>query len=272
MTHSPQQQDTQQPVDEQNDDVIGQAFLKSLVVIGGIGIAAVAIYFFTRSDETEEITEEQEVREVAVREALDITLPDIPYLNLTEERGISFVHNNGAAGEKLLPETMGGSCAFIDYDNDGDQDLILINSCDWSEDADATPSVLLENDGSGHFKDVTEQTGFSFNGYGMGCSIGDFDNDGRDDVFVTALGKNKLLRNTVDGFVDVTADAGVAGADNDWTTSSGWFDYDRDGDLDLMVVNYVVWTRELDLEKNFTLEGSTRAYGRPQEFTDNQQV
>ncbi|MCA9084273.1 MAG: CRTAC1 family protein, partial [Planctomycetaceae bacterium] len=182
-----------------------------------------------------------------------------------------FVHVNGAAGEKLLPETMGGGGAFFDFDNDGDQDIICVNSTFWpwsgSGDPEKTSSRLYRNDGTGHFADVTEGAGLPASVYGNGVACGDFDNDGLVDLYITAVGKNHLLRNTGQGkFEDVTESAGVSGGPDQWSTSAGWFDYDLDGDVDLFVCNYIEWSREADLAMEFTLDGTLRAYGRPTDF------
>jgi hypothetical protein len=192
---------------------------------------------------------------------------------VTENAGITFTHSSAAAGRKLLPETMGGGCAFFDYDADGDQDLLLVNGLrDWPEDrpADADAEVtmaLYRNDGLGRFEDVTAGSGLDVPLYGMGVAVGDYDNDGLVDVFISALGANKLFHNEGDGkFRDVTAEADIAGADDEWSNSAGWFDYDRDGDLDLFVLNYVDWSREYDESQDFQLTGGGRAYGRPQNF------
>ncbi len=127
--------------------------------------------------------------------------------------------------------------------------------------------ALYRNDGSGHFEDVTAGSGLDISLYGMGAAVGDYDGDSRTDVFVSALGENHLFHNDGGGkFSDVTAAAGVAGDASQWSTSSGWFDYDNDGDLDLFVCNYVQWSREYDESQNFQLTGGGRAYGRPQNF------
>ena len=196
-------------------------------------------------------------------------IPAAKFTDLTGGSGIKFTHFNGATGEKLLPETMGGGVAFLDFDNDGAQDLLFINSSGWpwqttTRKADATMK-LYRNDGHGKFTDVTAGSGLDVSFYGVGVAVGDYDNDGLPDVFITAVGGNHLFHNLGGGkFADVTAESGVAGSE--WSTSAAFIDYDNDGRLDLFVCNYVQWSRELDLKANFTFDGKTRAYGPPMNF------
>src|SRR6266436_1740200 len=199
-------------------------------------------------------------------------VPLAKFTDITREAGITFSHVNGAYGAKLLPETMGGGVAFFDYDNDGHQDLLFVNSTFWPghvpEGAQPPPALsLYHNDGHGHFTDVTKGSGLDVIFYGMGAAIGDYDNDGLDDVFITAVGGNHLFHNDGNGrFHEVTQEAGVGGSTNDWSTCAAWIDYDNDGKLDLFVGNYVKWSREIDGEVGYKIDGRTRAYGQPMNF------
>jgi hypothetical protein len=198
-------------------------------------------------------------------------VPTAQWTDITDSAGIHFVHNSGAAGEKLLPETMGGGCAFFDYDADGDQDLLLVNACAWPNNRVAntpdTTLALFQNDGTGKFTDVTKETGLDLAVYGMGAACGDYDADGYVDLFISCLGEDRLFHNEKGRFRDVTEQSGVGGDAKAWSVSSGWFDYDNDGDLDLLVCHYVEWTREFDLAQEFRLlGGKERAYGGPQRF------
>jgi hypothetical protein len=256
---------------ERDDAVIGVAVRNSLVVLLLLALAGGGLaWWLTRPDEAPAVVDTPLVP-VERRERPKVSLPQVPFVDATMSAGITFVHENGANGEKLLPETMGGGCAFFDADGDGDQDLVLVGGQPWSWDsaaAGAAPSLALYlNDGKGQFTDKTAGSGLDISLYGMGVAAGDYDNDGRSDLFISAVGPNRLFHNEGDGvFKDVTADAGVAGADEAWGTSCGWLDYDRDGDLDLFVLNYVEWSREKDASQNFQLTGGGRAYGRPQNF------
>src|SRR5689334_1418596 len=158
------------------------------------------------------------------------TPPAIRFKNITAEAGINFTRESGARGEKLLPETMGSGCAFFDFDNDGDQDVLLINSTSWPHDSPTfapTPIALYENLGGGKFKNVTAGSGLEQPIYGMGVAVGDYDNDGLVDVFITAVGGNRLFHNEGHGkFRDVTGAAGVTGGD--FSTSAAFVDYDND--------------------------------------------
>ena len=200
------------------------------------------------------------------------TGPAIRFTDVTAEAGIDFVHENGAYGDKLLPETMGGGVAFFDYDGDGDPDLLFVNSGHWPHhplDGPPPTMALYRNDagdGTVRFTDVTTEAGLDVSFYGMGAAVGDVDGDGDRDVFFTAVGENRLFRNDGGRFVDVTAAAGVAGGDDEWSTSAGFFDADRDGDLDLFVCNYVQWSKEIDFELDFRLTGIGRAFGPPQSY------
>jgi len=170
-----------------------------------------------------------------------------------------------------LPETMGGGVAFLDFDNDGHQDIVLVNSNNWPWHATPGPSPrsrLYRNNGDGTFNDITLDAAFDVRLYGMGIAVGDYDGDGYVDVFISAYGSNKLMRN-IRGtrFEDVTADAGVAGANDAWSTSAAFFDFDHDLDLDLFVTNYVGWSREIDREVDYRLTGIGRAYGPPTDFS-----
>lgn len=193
------------------------------------------------------------------------TAQKIQFTDITKSAGINFVHNNGAFGGKYLPESLGPGCAFIDYDGDGYPDILLVNGKDWPGHEHGKPTLkLYHNDRNGKFTDVTARAGLAISLYGMGAAIGDYDNDGRDDIFVTALGQSHLFHNNGNGtFTDVTARAGLSGI-NEFSTSAAWVDYDRDGHLDLLVGNYVQWTPQSDIR--CTLDGTHKAYCTPESY------
>lgn len=266
--------DSIDPSDEESledDSVIGRAFIGSMIVFGIIA-GLIGLGYLLLSREVEK--KEQASTAVVLPEGRAMpkaVVPNVPWVDITKSSGIAFSHDNGAAGAKLLPETMGGGCAFFDYDNDGDQDILLVNSCAWPEDQKPGQSLstlcLYANDGRGQFADVTREVGLALSVYGMGVACGDYDGDGFEDLFIACLGRDRLFRNDRGKFVETTEDAGVGGDSKAWSVSSGWFDYDRDGDLDLLVCHYVEWTREFDEAQNFRLlGGEERAYGRPQPF------
>jgi enediyne biosynthesis protein E4 len=186
------------------------------------------------------------------------------FTDVSEAAGIRFRHNNGAFGKKYLPETLGSGCAFLDIDNDGWQDILLVNSTNWPG-RPGPPSylALYRNNRNGTFTDITKQAGLAIAMYGLGVAAADYDNDGNIDIYITALGPNRLFRNLGGGkFADVTARAGVG--DPGFSTSAMWFDYDRDGKLDLFVANYVEWSIEKDLF--CTLDGKTKSYCTPESY------
>ena len=188
----------------------------------------------------------------------------IRFTDVTAQAGIHFKHNSGAFGKKYLPETMGSGVCFIDYDNDGYQDILLVNSMDWPEHKTGKSySALYHNNHDGTFTDVTRQSGLAVELYGMGCAVGDYDNDGRDDIYITALDGSHLFHNLGNGkFADVTAKAGVSSPG--FPTGAVWFDYDNDGKLDLYVAHYVDWSIATD--KNCSLDGKSKSYCTPQTY------
>lgn len=252
-----------------DDAVIGRALRGSLIAIGVLA-AVIAGAIYLRNRPKSEATHSTELTAPTVREAPKVEPPRLAFTDITESSGIRFRHANGAYGAKLLPETMGGGCAFLDYDNDGDQDILFVNSSYWPDhvpaDQPAPTLALYQNDGKGAFTDVTKDAKLDLTLYGMGVACGDYDGDGWVDVFLTAVGKNRLLRNEQGKFADVTEKAGVGGAEDAWSTATAFFDYDNDRDLDLFVANYVVWSPELDLAQDFQLVGVGRAYGPPRAF------
>ncbi len=189
----------------------------------------------------------------------------IHFEDITRAAGIHFVHNNGAFGKKYLPETLGPGVAFIDYNNDGWQDIFFVNGTRWpGHPGRVTTPALYRNNHDGTFTDVTKQAGLAIPMYGLGVAVGDYDNDGYDDLFVTAYGQNHLFHNNGNGtFTDVTKQAGLWGP-NELSTSAAWVDTTRDGLLDLVVANYVDWSPEKDLY--CTMDGVHKSYCTPESY------
>ena len=163
--------------------------------------------------------------------------------------GIAWVHENAMSPSRYLPEALGPGCAFLDFDNDGWMDIFLVNSgpSDFWKPSSPVRNALYKNNRDGTFTDVTEKAGITGGSFGMGVAVGDYDNDGWSDIFVTAYGKSILYKNNHDGtFTDVTEKAALAAPG--WTTSAVWFDYDNDGRLDLFVCSFVDYSGVRKLE------------------------
>jgi hypothetical protein len=267
--------------------------LTRVLALGGAFALALALTLLLSGcgNRDEEGGRNVDLQGAAARRA--VNLPTVRFTDVTARAGIKFRHVNGGFGKKLLPETMGSGVAFLDYNKDGKPDLLFVNSCYWpGQEAKSRPAptlALYRNLGGGKFEDVTKEAGLAVTLYGMGVTVGDFDNDGWPDIFVTALGGCRLFRNVpVDPanpekgrkFVDITTSAGDL-ARSDWPTrgdflarrtpmsfpsSCAFFDYDNDGYLDLFVCHYVTWSPEGDLRQGFTLQGHGRAYGPPRAF------
>ena len=254
-------------------------------------LAALATCFVAGCDRSQRADTAQP-RAAQASEPSPVQLRDI-----TRAAGISFRHNNGAFGLKWMPEVMGSGVAFIDYDGDGYQDIFLVNGRDWTDaetqsyknappaaeeqrfyrdrsrvDPEAptgrvvpirkrrrTTGALYRNNGDNTFRDVTREAGLDVEMFGMGAAVGDYDNDGRPDLYVTALGRNYLFRNQSSAsgpkFTEVAALAGVQ--DAGWSTSAAWLDYDKDGRLDLFVCHYLQWTPARDPFFAINLKGKS---------------
>jgi enediyne biosynthesis protein E4 len=186
-------------------------------------------------------------------------------VDVTAASGLAFGHHSGGFGGKFLPETLGSGCAFLDYDGDGWQDILLVNGMDWpGHKAQRSTPRLYRNNRNGTFADVTRSAGLDVELYGMGVAVGDFNNDGFPDVLITCVGQNRLFRNTGKGtFVDATRSSGLAGRAA-FSTSALWFDFDRDGFLDLFVCNYVKWSAEHDVF--CSVDGKQKSYCTPEAY------
>lgn len=189
--------------------------------------------------------------------------PAIRFTDVTTQAGIRFTHNSGRAGKKYLPETMGSGAAFFDADGDGWPDIMLLNSKDWTPRGRKALPALYRNNRNGTFTNITARSGLDVEMYAMGVSAADYDNDGREDLFITALEGDRLFHNEGNGkFRDVTKESGIHNAG--FSTSSAWLDYDKDGKADLFVANYVQWTVKGDLW--CSLDGATKSYCTPESY------
>jgi enediyne biosynthesis protein E4 len=272
MNKAPQPpKDDQEELVHADDAVIGRAVKRSIFVFSAIVIFGVGTFIVLKRKPAAPPAQITKMSAPVIPERPQAEIPSARFTDVTTAAGIGFVHNNGAYGEKLLPETMGSGVAFFDFDNDGNQDLLFVNSSYWPwhipEGKQPTTVALYHNDGKGHFTDVTAGSGLDVSMYGMGVAIEDYDNDGLDDVLITGVGGNRLFRNEGGGkFKETTLAAGVGGSTNEWSTCAAWIDYDNDGKLDLYVGDYVTWSRQIDAEVGYKIDGKTRAYGQPMNF------
>ena len=187
----------------------------------------------------------------------------VKFTDVTAAAGVKFTHNAGKAGKKYLPETMGAGGAFLDIDNDGWPDILLVNSKDWTPRGRKSLPALYRNNHNGTFTNVTAGSGLDIELYGMGAAVADYDNDGREDIYITALEGDRLFHNEGNGkFRDVTKTSGINNAN--FATSAAWLDYDKDGKADLFVANYVQWTQKGDLW--CSLDGATKSYCTPESY------
>ena len=259
---------------ENDEKVIRRALIISSSISALVALGIIITLVLLDGEEQEIMVDEAEV--TGPRRSELVVAPTILLTDITSQSGIDFSHTNGAYGSRMLPETMGGGIAFFDYNNDSHQDLLLINSTNWpwkEQPTEGTSSKLYRGKGDGTFEDVTEQTGLGLQNYGMGVAIGDYDGDGWSDIFVTTVGRNLLFKNiSGNRFKNVTQLHGVAGPEDSWSTSAAFFDFDRDGDLDLFVCNYVVWSKAINESVDYRLTGLGNAYGPPTDFAGTNSI
>lgn len=201
--------------------------------------------------------------------AAETGAPAVRFTDVTEEAGLRFLHQQGGAE---TPTTLGGGVTVLDFNQDGLPDLFFTNGAPWpweeSLDKRLTASAaLFRNDGNGRFTNVTAAAGLNVPLQAMTAVAGDYDGDGRPDLFVTCIGSNRLFRNLGNGrFEDVTETAGVGGEDNAWSSGAAWLDVDGDGRLDLIVLHYARWPRDIGLGQAFGVAAMGRSYGAPTGF------
>lgn len=254
-----------------DDAIIGRAFRWSALALGIVVAAGITVFLYLNRQPAAQPAVITETLPPAAQQFAHAEVPSVVFTDITKAAGIGYIHNSGAAGDKLLPETMGGGVGFFDFNNDGHPDLLFVDCTYWPgqvpEGKQQTTARLYMNDGRGNFQDVTAGSGLDVPIYGMAPAFGDYDNDGLVDIFISAVGENRLFKNLGGGkFRDVTREAGVGGPESEWSTAAAWFDMDNDGHLDLYVGNYVRWTPEIDLNVGWTLVGIGRAYGQPKDF------
>ena len=270
------------------EEKIHRAFRRSGSVIVVLALIVVGVYFIVRIPKTRPVDPTPAVGPVDLKESrteLAQQQVSIPFVDIAAESGLIFTHITGAQGGKLLPETMVGGVAVFDADGDGRQDIAFACGTAWTGQAFESDPVAGASSVSLFLNTTARRAGaaISFakaldcglttNIYGMGMAAGDYDGDGRIDLYVTGVGSNQLFQNqtAVGGsprFIDVTASAAADPKwdHSRWGTSAGFFDADGDGDLDLLVANYVQWSPELDRAVDFQLAGVGRAYGPPTGF------
>lgn len=254
--------------EERTDASVKKALINSALALAFIALTILVVLWLQSREREPSVPVEEEVHVPAIA-AESVVVPTFEFTDVTEDAGIDFSHENGAYGERLLPETMGGGVAFLDFNNDGWDDLLFINSSTWPWRGDVASddsSRLYLNSRDGRFRDITEEA-LDLRLYGMGVAVADFDADGWLDIFVTAVGRNRLMRN-LEGrtFQDVSASYGIRDSGADWSTCAAFLDFDNDSDLDLFVCNYVEWSPEIDREVDYRLTGVGRAYGPPTDF------
>jgi hypothetical protein len=264
-------------------------FLGGVLVVGGVVLGV--LYYRGVFKHAETTVRPVDPGSAETRK--ETPVPLVRFTDITKDAGITFVHNNGLTDKKLLPETMCGGVAVIDFDKDGKPDLLFTNACPWpgmeKSSLDKPTLVLYRNLGNNKFQDVTKEAGLAVTMFGMGATVGDYDNDGWPDLFVTGIGGNRLFHNSADPqgsngrrFIEVTATAGVGGPGGwpgkstgdffSWnkpicfSTSASFLDYDGDGKLDLFVCNYVHWSPYIDLSIGFKIDGRERMFGQPKQF------
>ena len=269
MSEPPDSSHPDSGADEQNDEIIGRAFGLSLRFLGIAAVLAIVTWIgfnYEPGEDPVEIGPEVPVRPRGSDDSS--TPPPLRFTDIAKSAGLDFVHEDGARGKKLLPETMGSGCAFVDIDGDGDSDILLASGRPWpwtDEPVSDSTLRLWLNDGSGRFEEKTREWDLQVKAYCTGLAIGDVDSDGDQDVFVAAVGSDLLLLNEDGQFLE-SDQAGVSGDTKAWSSSAGFFDADGDGDLDLFVCQYVQWSPEMDLEVDYRLTGVGRAYGPPTNF------
>jgi hypothetical protein len=251
-----------------NDQVIADFMKKSIIVILIIATISALIYFILQRKPDVKLVTEKAYEAPAILKTSKQP-PSVKFTEESEKRGLYFTPESGAKGLRMLPETMGNGVAFIDFDKDGDQDVIFTNASNWpwdtNESSNNPTQKLYENDGSGNFKDISSTSGLNQSFYGTGIAIGDVNQDGFEDVFISAVGENALFINQ-NGKSFTQQEIKLDCMENAWSTSAGFFDYDQDGDLDLMILNYIQWSKELDLAADYKIDGIGRAYGPPTNF------